>query len=351
MVNYLDSRRIAGTTAERSSIPTPATSGGWVELGRTTLGSAGDSIDVTSLADKRYYMVLSNDIASGSIYPQSQLNGDTGLNYSSRRSANGGADTSLTGRNGIFEGGAGGTTTNFSVTYVANYSTKEKLGIRHTVFEGTSGAGNAPAREEIVGKHAQTSNPISSFKEFNTAGGDYNTGSEVVVLGWDPSDTHTTNFWEELADVTLSSAGDTLSSGTITAKKYLWVQAYLKSSGICGIDMTFNNDTGSNYARRGSNDGGADFTSTSSSALSFNTADTDSAHFFNMFIINNASNEKLGISHGVTQNTAGAGNAPERKEQVHKWANTSNQITKIDINNSAGGDYDVDSFIKVWGSD
>ena len=27
--------------------------GGWVELGRTTLGSAGTDIDVTSLADKR----------------------------------------------------------------------------------------------------------------------------------------------------------------------------------------------------------------------------------------------------------------------------------------------------------
>jgi hypothetical protein len=30
--------------------------GGWVELGRTTLGSAGDSISVASLPDKRYYM-------------------------------------------------------------------------------------------------------------------------------------------------------------------------------------------------------------------------------------------------------------------------------------------------------
>jgi hypothetical protein len=32
--------------------------GGWVELGRTTLGSNGTTIDITSLADKRYYMVL-----------------------------------------------------------------------------------------------------------------------------------------------------------------------------------------------------------------------------------------------------------------------------------------------------
>jgi hypothetical protein len=39
--------------------------GGWVELGRTTLGSAGDTITVSSLADKRYYMVLMMQQGSG----------------------------------------------------------------------------------------------------------------------------------------------------------------------------------------------------------------------------------------------------------------------------------------------
>ena len=34
--------------------------GGWVELGRTTLGSAADTISVASLADKRYLMILRN---------------------------------------------------------------------------------------------------------------------------------------------------------------------------------------------------------------------------------------------------------------------------------------------------
>jgi hypothetical protein len=39
--------------------------GGWVELGRTTLGSAGDDITVSSLADKRYYMFLTSALNSG----------------------------------------------------------------------------------------------------------------------------------------------------------------------------------------------------------------------------------------------------------------------------------------------
>jgi hypothetical protein len=75
-------------------------------------------------------------------------------------------------------------------------------------------------------------------------------GSEVVVLGWDPADTHTSNFWEELASVD-SRWSSKLSSGTFTAKKYLWVQCYIHRTSSVErkiFDYTFNNDTGSNYA-------------------------------------------------------------------------------------------------------
>jgi hypothetical protein len=70
-----------------------------------------------------------------------------------------------------------------------------------------------------------------------------------------------------------------------------------------------------------------------------------------MFIINNSANEKLVIGHTVDQNTAGAGTAPDRLESVAKWANTSDQITEIDVTNTSGGSFDTGSIIKVWGSD
>ena len=58
MVEWLAGNRIRGTSTERTSTTgfntVAAVAGGWKELGRTTLGSAGDIIDVTSLADKRY---------------------------------------------------------------------------------------------------------------------------------------------------------------------------------------------------------------------------------------------------------------------------------------------------------
>ena len=347
MVNYLDSRRIMGTTAERSSIPSPAVYGGWVELGRTTLGSTASSISVSSFADKRYYMILENLYPdSGTFQEIAQLNSDTGNNYSYRRSENGAGE--LTGTNQTFMGGFhGATAEGFVVHYLANYSTKEKLMISWGLGNDT-GAGNAPVRREVVSKHAQASNPVSTFTSNVSVASNFNTGSEVVVLGWDPTDTHTTNFWEELADVTASGSSSNLSSGTITAKKYLWIQIYVDPASSTDLAVTFNNDTGNNYAIRVSDNGGADGTSVSRANINLDASITTPT-FVNMFVINNSSKEKLCIAHSIEQSTAGAGNAPTRRESANKWVNTSSQITEIDVD-SSGGNWGSSSFIKVWGS-
>ena len=52
-----------------------------------------------------------------------------------------------------------------------------------------------------------------------------------------------------------------------------------------------------------------------------------------------------------TVSGAGAGNAPDRREQVGKWANTSDSITSIQALNAAGGDYESGSEITVYGTD
>ncbi len=111
--------------------------------------------------------------------------------------------------------------------------------------------------------------------------------------------------------------------------------------------MTFNDDT-TTYARRYSNDGGADITSINESSIDLTSHSTKPA-FSNMFIINNLANEKLVIAHLVDQNTAGAGTAPNRSEITAKWDNTSSQITKIDIDLSSGN-MGTDTILKVWGS-
>ena len=325
---------------------------GWVELGRSTLGSENDDVDVTSLPNKRYYMIL-GDIRDGTGDHGSsfRFNNDTGTSYAVRRSVNGNTDNT-----NVNLSTSGGyltdvrTTDNFNVGFIANYTTKEKLWINNNIERNTTGAANVPTREEGVGKWTNTTTSINRIGYHNWHTGDYGVGTEIVVLGYDPSDTHTNNFWQPLADVTLGASGDNLSSGTITAKKYLWIQYYKKRSGDCIGLMTFNNDTGSNYAHRISDNGGADSTSASRANLEIATS-ASYDEFANIFIINVSTKEKLVIGHIVGQNTAGAGNAPTRREIVGKWTNTSNSITEIDLDNVQAGSFDAGSFIKVWGAD
>ncbi len=74
--------------------------------------------------------------------------------------------------------------------------------------------------------------------------------------------------------------------------------------------------------------------------------------FANQFIINNASNEKLMMSHSNRNDVSGAGTAPHRHEIAAKWTNTSNQINIIDLLHQNGAStLGAGTIMKVWGSD
>jgi hypothetical protein len=346
-VTYHSGRRIQGTQADFDG--TPAVSGGWKELGRHTLGSNTAPITVSSLPDKQYYMVLRSWSGNTGLYER--FNNDSGNNYSSRRAQNGNTDSTLTSQPAFPWGNAGYTSTpNFTIDYVANLAGKEKLGQRLWAMQMTAGAGTAPDRAEIAYKWANTSDAINRM-DIAVGSGTLDSGSEMVVLGYDPDDTHTDNFWEQLASVTLSSAGDTINSGTITAKKYIWFQVYAEGANT-ELQFRLNSDSGSNYASRRSGDGGSDstFTSQTSSKINATGGASHTACFMNGFIINNSANEKLIITHQVATEATGAGTAPRRSEGVTKWSNTSSQITSIQAINNSTGDFGTNSFIKVWGS-
>ena len=350
-VTYHAGNRIQGTSTDFNGIP--AIQGGWKEVGRTTLGSAGDTISVSSLADKKYYMILNNCLPSGNTNCFVRANNDTGSNFATRGSYNGASDTTNSSNNAYLpdRGIEESSTDWFGVTYLANLSTKEKLFHTEMSNANTSGASTAPERAQSIGKWANTSDAINRVDFLNSAAGNFDTNSEVVILGYDPDDTHTDNFWEELADVTLGSVGDNISSGTINSRKYLWVQTYISDTGgQDGVNMTFNNDTGNNYAFRRNNNGGTDATTTSTSHITLHSSEVTEDLFSNLFIINNSSNEKLVIGYTIQNHTLGAGTAPIRKKFIGKWSNTSSQITEIDFDNTSTGSYDTNSFIKVWGS-
>ena len=317
--------------------------GGWVELGRYTAGSTTTNLSVSSLPDKRYYMILENVlVSSDTSHNQITFNSDTGSNYAWRTSSDGGADATGTSQTYI-ENQSVDATPHFLVGYLANYASKEKLLMYHTIKQNTAGAGSAPTRKETVAKWANTSN---AFNKWNTYKNTAAAGSELVILGYDPADTHTNNFWEELASVEASGTVTSLDTGTFTAKKYLWIQCFMKPSGSPSFSPIFNNDTGSNYAFRYSDNGGTDATNTSQTDLgTLNQGYSNT--FTNIFVINNQSNEKLCLVHGINQTTAGAGYAPARRELVAKWANTSNQITSFKV---SGSSIASGSIIKVWGA-
>lgn len=159
-------------------------------------------------------------------------------------------------------------------------------------------------------------------------------------------------WWEELGRTTLGSAGDTLSVTGLTARKYLKVLVTAIATGgtINGV-MRFNNDSGANYAKRVSDNSGADATGISANDLYClaNTAAQD--HKAIIEITNFTSQEKLAFGHAVGRGTAGAANLPVRNESAGKWTNTSTQITRIDVVNSGTGDYAIGSEIIVLGHD
>jgi len=359
MVEYLAGGRIQGISALSS--PPPATS--WKEIGRTTLGSTNSNITVSSFTAKDNIMVLHSDLGRNADSSSNEIrfNSDTGSNYSSRSSSAGASDNTYTSDTGIVFQRTAGDTNQFSVTYVNNTANKEKLSISHSVQQRPTGAGNVPHRSEAVGKWANTSDSITSWTSYTGSSDTWNAGSEVVVLGCDHDEADSgTSVWEELASVDLSGGtGNSLSSGTISAKKYLWVQAYLEQSGSgdTGNICRFNSDSGSNYTVRYSENGGSDTTSTSrSNIVTGANSGTDGAgegFFINMFIINKSDKEKLIIGKLVdTDAGGGAGTAPGRSEFVGKWDNTSDSITNITWTNSGGSaTWATTSYLKVWGFD
>jgi hypothetical protein len=160
-----------------------------------------------------------------------------------------------------------------------------------------------------------------------------------------------TPFWQELARTTLTGAGDTISVTNIPARKYLHIiVSALATGGTIGVSLRFNNDSGTNYARRISDEGGADATGVSQTGLNIGT--TGAWNKLSVTdVINIATSEKLVISHETGVSTAGAGNAPRRQELTGKWANTTDQITRVDAINGGTGDFAIGSEVVVLGHD
>jgi len=152
---------------------------------------------------------------------------------------------------------------------------------------------------------------------------------------------------------TLTSNSDTLTISDLTATKFNSILTHeLASGNIDNVQWTFNNNTNSVYAYRTSKNGSAEVASTSQSYILYNIGDGAWDRLYVGYIISISSEEKLVIAHGVAQNSAGAGNAPDRIEGVGKFVPSPDaDITRIDDTQAGTGDFTSDSNLSALGTD
>ena len=158
--------------------------------------------------------------------------------------------------------------------------------------------------------------------------------------------------WNKLSSTTLTTTGDAIDSGTITASTFNMVIGHVVSSSTDINRLSrFNGDTGNNYSNRYANNGGGYTTSTSGGTMFTNSTGPQYNEFGVAQFMDLSGEEKLLISLGVGDGTSsGAGTAPNRRETISKYSGTSD-ITVVNGLNSDVGDYAADSNVMIMGNE
>lgn len=159
--------------------------------------------------------------------------------------------------------------------------------------------------------------------------------------------------WAKNGSTTLSSAGDTITVSSLTANKTnLFLFHALESSSLTtNHNLTFNNNSGSVYARRISSNGNADTTSVSRANIPISNA-SYGEHLIVMYVCSVPNEEKLMMSFSCAKSANGAGNVVSRDENFAKFVPSPDaDVTRVDINNSYTGDYDTNSNVSALGSE
>jgi hypothetical protein len=157
----------------------------WIKAGTTTLGSAGDDLDITSMTASKFNMIIFHKLASGDADPDMTFNNDSTSKYAIRYNQDGASDGT-----GMSESNISARVTadddEFFIQYVCSISGEEKLGIGFNCARNTAGAGNATRRMEFVFKYVPSPDADITRIDFNNdLSGSYDTDSNVTALGSD----------------------------------------------------------------------------------------------------------------------------------------------------------------------
>ena len=158
----------------------------WGKAGSTTLSSAGDDVDITSLSESKSKMIISQMINSGACQNKMTFN-DTGSGkYASRNEYNDDADSTQINQNFIphWDGNDNASNPQFVVSFLCDVDGEAKIGMYFGMDRGTAGAGNTIRSRNMVYKYINTAK-ITRMDLNNQGAGSYNTGSNLTVLGSD----------------------------------------------------------------------------------------------------------------------------------------------------------------------
>lgn len=301
----------------------------WEILGTASGTGASATLDSGTISARNNIRVIVHANDSTAANFQIRFDSDSGNNYSTRRSYDGGSDSTFTSQTKLLSYSATSAYSSHMVLDISNMDTEETLISGHTVEVYGTGATDIPGRVEFTGKWITTSRLTSV--QCVTNGSNFTTDSYITVLGSDEPQT-----------------ADSIEVSGMTAKNNLWVELTKVADGAASIGFTFNSDTGSNYTWRRSVDGGADSAKTSRAFIigEEKTTTSHSTHW----ISNEDGEEKLMISQFVAEIGSGATSIPSREEFVGKWTNTS-QITTITCTNQVGGDLAEGTEMTVYGTD
>jgi len=160
--------------------------------------------------------------------------------------------------------------------------------------------------------------------------------------------------WAKNETNTLTGTGDNMDLTSLTAYKFNQFMFHISggSSNQTTGHLTFNDNNNSVYARRQETNGGTDATTASAVKIQFDTISNHGDQFAQIKVISISAEEKLAIADVIWANTAGAGNAPERVQMVFKFVPSPDaDITRLDLNNTYSGDYQIGDNVTALGTD
>ena len=156
----------------------------WAKNGTNTLGGTADSVDNVFDSSLKFNVQLTHKIASGDCKTGITFDDSSSSDYARRHSTDGGTDVTATSIS-VIPATLNAGVDQFDIGYFINIAAEEKLYIGFGVNVGTAGAGNAPRRNEVTFKQAQTSTQVASYTITNDTSGDYAANTNLSVLGTD----------------------------------------------------------------------------------------------------------------------------------------------------------------------